>query len=148
MLDITRSLAAAKRLPMIPKGCYSNALLTMATDEEFQDGWYVEGFALPTINGTRIPIEHGWLEVPDGKIIDPSFAVLGHTDVTYFPAIRLRWQRAEKMMLRNIRLPYMLYHKSLTNRAAYANAMVDAYTAAFGEDVAKKLSLTRKTSPK
>ena len=120
----------------------------MTSDVELQGGWYVEGFALPTITGTRITIEHGWLEVPDGRIIDPSFAVLGHTDVAYFPAIRLQWQQAEKMMLRNIRLPYMLYHKSLTNRAAYANAMVDAYTAAFGEDVAKKLSLTRKTSPK
>ena len=148
MLDMTRSLAAAKRISLQPKGCYANALLIMASDEELQGGWYIEGFAVPAIEDIRVPIEHGWVHVPDGRIIDPSFAVLGHTDVAYFPAIRLRWQRAEKLILRNIRLPYMLYHKSLLNRAAYTNAMVDAYTATFGEDVTKKLSLMQKTSPK
>ena len=109
MFDVTRSLDVANRILLKRRVCYANALLTMASAEALQTGWYVEGFAIPTIKDICMPVEHGWVQLPDGRIIDPSFAVLGHTDVAYFPAIRLRWQRAEQLILRNIRLPYMLH---------------------------------------
>ena len=78
MLDVARSLAAAKNVPPKKKACYTNAVLTMLYYEEFQSGWYVEGFAIPTIRSTRIPMEHGWLQLKDSSIIDPTFAALGH----------------------------------------------------------------------
>jgi hypothetical protein len=151
MFDITRSLAAAQRLPLKPKACFANAVLTMAAYDEFQSGWYVEGFALPTIKNFRLPVEHGWVQLPDGTIIDPTFALLGYTDVAYFPAIRMRWKRAEKLILANARLPYMLSDKSFKTQrtgTAYCKAMTKAYAAAFDEDVTKKVSLMQKTSAK
>ncbi len=151
MLDITRSLAAANRIPLKKRACYANALLTMASYEEYQNGWYVEGFALPTMKDIRMPVEHGWVQLPDGSIIDPSFAILGHTNVAYFPAIRMRWKRAEKLIIANARLPYMLSYKgfkTVRTRAAYTKAMTKAFALAFDEGFAKKLSLMQKTSVK
>ncbi len=143
MFDITRSLAAANRIPLKRRACYANALLIMASYEEYQNGWYVEGFALPTIKDIRMPVEYGWVQLLDGSVIDPSFAVLGHTEVTYFPAIRMRWKRAEQLIIANAQLRYMLSHKAfktLRTRAAYTKAMTKAFAMAFDEDLAKKLS--------
>jgi hypothetical protein len=82
-LDVTRSIAAAERIPFQKKRCYANALLTMYAYEEYQRGWYVEGFAIPDIRGVRIPFEHGWVELPDGRIIDPSFAAFAAMVLTF-----------------------------------------------------------------
>ncbi len=142
MFDVTRSLDVANRIPLKRRACFANALLTMAAYDEYQNGWYVEGFAVPTMKDIRMPVEHGWVQLPDGTIIDPTFAVLGHTDVTYFPAIQMRWNRAEKLILANARLPYMLSEKSfktLRTRAAYTKSMTKAFAMAFDEDFAKKL---------
>ena len=151
MFDVTRSLAAAKVIPLKRRACYANALLTMASYNEYQNGWYVEGFALPTIKDIRMPVEHGWLQLPDGSIIDPSFAILGHTDVAYFPVIRMRWKRAEKLIIANAQLPYMLSHKAfktLRTHAAYMKAMTNAFAAAFDEDFALNLSRFQKVKAK
>ena len=42
--------------------------------EELQTGWYVEGWAIPDLKGMRLNQEHGWVELPDGSIIDPTYA--------------------------------------------------------------------------
>lgn len=141
MLDVTRSLVAAKTIPLEKKACYRNALLTMLYNKEYQSGWYVEGFAIPTIGNIRIPLEHGWVQLTDGSIIDPSFAILGHTEVTYFPAIKLQWKRAIKLSLDNPSLPYMLSHRTIHNRAAYFKARSDSYKTAFGENYPASLSI-------
>jgi hypothetical protein len=133
MLDFARSVAAAKTIPLERKACYKNALLTMLSNKEYQSGWYVEGFAIPTIGAFRIPMEHGWLELPDGSIIDPSFADLGHTEVAYFPAMKLQWQRVLKLCRDNPSLPSMLSHQANRHRAAYLKARSDAHRAVFGE---------------
>jgi hypothetical protein len=95
-LDVTRSVAAAERIAAQKKGCYANALLTMYSYEAYQRGWSVEGFAIPDITGVRIPFEHGWVELPGGTIIDPSFAALGRRDVTYFPPFACRGSVSKK----------------------------------------------------
>ena len=59
------------------------ALLTMYAYDAYQRGWYVEGFAIPDIRGVRIPFEHGWVELPDGRIIDPSFAAFAAMVLTF-----------------------------------------------------------------
>jgi hypothetical protein len=129
MLDIPGSLEAARTIPFEKKACYRNALLTMLSLEAYQSGWYVEGFAIPTIKGIRIPMEHGWVQIKDNRIIDPSFAVLGYTEVAYFPAIKLTWNKGIQLILKNSRLPYMLSHRTKHNRAAYLKALSDAYQA-------------------
>src|SRR5215211_4273703 len=94
MLDVSRSLAAAKMIQVEKKACYKNALLTFLSRDEFRAGWYVEGFAIPDIKGVKIPFEHGWVELFDGSVIDVTFADLGHASVTYFPAIKLSFHQA------------------------------------------------------
>jgi hypothetical protein len=133
-LDVARSVAAAERISVQKKGCYANALLTMHAYQAYQRGWYVEGFAIPDIQGVRLPLEHGWVELPDGTVIDPSFAALGHREVSYFPAIRLPWKRAEKLLVQRAVLPWMLLQRSRRNRAAYYKAQADSYSVAFGKD--------------
>jgi hypothetical protein len=133
-VDVTRSLAVAKTIPLKKNACYSNVLLTMLYHKEYQSGWYVEGFAIPARESIHILMEHGWLQLTDGSIIDPSFADVGYTQVVYFPAIKLRWKRAIKLFLDNTPLPYMLTHRSIHNRASYLKAFSDSYKTAFGID--------------
>ena len=101
--------------------------------QHIKRGWYVEGFAVPDMKGgVRIPFEHGWVELPDGRIIDPSFAALGHRDVAYFPALRLPWKRAEQLVLHSAPLPRMLLHRTERHRTAYRKAQAASYQVAFG----------------
>lgn len=145
MLDVPHSLSVAKNIPLKKKACYRNALLALLCQEELQHGWYVEGFAIPTIGNLRLPMEHGWIELKDGRIIDPSFADLGHTDVAYFPALKLQWKRARRLIFEHVSLPYMLSHKTIHHRAAYLKALLDAYKAAFGTEYS---ILLEKAKPK
>jgi hypothetical protein len=128
MLDVARSLAAAKRITVQPKECYANALYTLLCHREYRSAWYVEGFA-NTHNGGG-PFEHGWVELAEGSIIDPTLAVLGHTNVTYFPAIKLNYEQALRLVETSALVPSMLWHKSVHNHTAYLKAHQDAHAAA------------------
>ncbi len=135
MFDRSRSLAVDQRLQLEKKACYRNALLAFLSTEEFRSGWYVEGFAIPTVKGMRLPLEHGWVALPDGSVIDVTYATLGCTNVEYFPALRLARTQAMALVRRAAPLPYMLRHRSNHNRSAYRKARAAAYQAAFGSDV-------------
>lgn len=136
MFDIARSLAVADGIPPEPRACYKNALLAFLARDELHDGCYVEGFAVPDFGNFRLPLEHGWVELPDGTVIDPSLAVLGHTDVAFFPAIRLTYRQAERLVADEVALPCMLSHRSEPHRRNYLKAQAQAHEAAFGAAVA------------
>jgi hypothetical protein len=135
MFDVARSLAIAKTIPVEKKACYANALLAFLCTKAFHDGWYVEGFAIPAIKGLRLPVEHGWVELPDGSIIDVSFATLGHTDVRYFPAIRFTFAQSLRLVKQDAALPRMLLQRTPRNRAAYLKSQQLAYQSAFGTTI-------------
>ena len=90
------------------KSCFKNAMVAFLTLEEFRRGWYAEGFAIPDLNGLRLPLEHGWIALPDGGVIDVTYADLGHRNVEYFPAIRLSWEHAMGLVSKDAAMPYML----------------------------------------
>lgn len=132
MFDVTRSLAVADAIPPAPRSCYKNALLAFLALDELRDGRYVEGFAVPDFGGFRLPLEHGWVEMVDGAVIDPSLAALGHTDVAYFPAIRLSRKATRRLVAEEVHLPYLLTHRTERHRRAYFAAQAKAHEAAFG----------------
>lgn len=138
MYDRPRSLALAQRVPLTKRSCFRNALLAFLSLEELHDGWYVEGFAVPDIKGLRLPLEHGWVALPDDTIIDVTYAVLEHADVVYFPALQLTAMQAMRLVETEAPLPRMLLKRSRRNRHAYTAAQEAAYHAAFGSAIAKE----------
>jgi hypothetical protein len=70
------SLFMAKEVWTVPKQCWSNAVRALRTRRKMvREAKYVEGFIeiVPGLN-----IEHGWLELPDGTILDTTRAYLEH----------------------------------------------------------------------
>lgn len=57
--------------PMEPGACFDNAF---AVAQQHNDWQYTEGFAL--IDGAAEPIHHAWLTGRDGKVADPTWALL------------------------------------------------------------------------
>lgn len=54
---------------MEPRQCYWNAYTTVM---EYREYTYVEGYAQMMF----MPVQHAWLEDPDGQVIDPTWAGL------------------------------------------------------------------------
>jgi hypothetical protein len=75
MLDVALLLKIAEEIDVVQKDCWRNAVVAFLNDERFQSGLYVEGWAIPD-NGLPLNLEHGWIEQPDGSIIDPTWAKL------------------------------------------------------------------------
>ncbi len=68
MYDRELSAAVAVRIGALPKLCWTNALKALRTQRLLAGGYYVEGWAI--INYSVV--EHGWIELPDGRIVDPT----------------------------------------------------------------------------
>lgn len=131
-LDIPNSLAIAKTIEIEKRACYKNALLAYLTNKDVRQGWYVEGFAVLEIFGARLPLEHGWIQLPDGRVIDVTSVTLGHANVAYFPALRLSQRQARKLVDTEQPLPVMLSQRTPRHLAAYRKAQKQAHKAAFG----------------
>ena len=103
-------------------------------NEDFQRGWYVEGWAIPD-KEIRINIEHGWIELEDGSIIDPTFVALGDRDVLYFPAIRYTYHEATKRAKgkRNVKLPFISQsYVNVLEHPGYLEAYKSSFKTATG----------------
>jgi len=116
MLDYERSLAITKKVDIQEKECYSNAVYTLLCCEECENGLYVEGFAFLTDRGMLL--EHGWVELTDGSIIDPTLAALGHRNIEYSPAIKLNYDQAMELVENESDIPLML-NGSIQDQEAY-----------------------------
>ena len=99
-LDVAYSHRVAEEIGAQPKQCWSYAVTALQTVAELQrdKARYVEGSVV--WSDYHLPLEHGWLELPDGRIVDPTAVVSvpagTHPQVVYFPAIRydleeVRW---------------------------------------------------------
>lgn len=102
--DHAASVRWAGKVGARPKFCYWNALMALR-ESRGAVGVYVEGFVLSTYG---LVLAHGWVETPDGKVIDPTFPVCEgnepSTPYRYMPALRftyeqLKGKRAERFPL-------------------------------------------------
>jgi hypothetical protein len=82
------SVRWAIRVRARPRSCYWNALRALRVSKGAL-GVYVEGFAACD---SGLVLEHGWIETPDGQVIDPTFPMLSGNDPAspyrYMPALR------------------------------------------------------------
>lgn len=63
--------------------CYRNAYGAIKRLSNVPGARYVEGWVV--WDDLQVPFEHGWLELPDGTIVDPTPAYCNRTDArTYF----------------------------------------------------------------
>lgn len=79
-MDVAASIALAKRIGAQPKQCWQNASAALRGGHKWPKlvpagSKYVEGWA-HIMPGMAIPFEHGWIETPNGDIIDPTVALL------------------------------------------------------------------------
>lgn len=127
MFDIQRSREVANHIIVEKRACYKNALVALLTQDSLARGRYVEGFALPDLGGCRLPMEHGWIELPNGTVVDATYVSMGITDVRYFPVLHLSRQRAARLVERGAMLPVMLNESTPGSREAYLEAQAAAY---------------------
>ncbi len=95
MLDYERSLEIATTMNSVPKFCFYNSVKALRKRSlNLHNAKYVEGCA----KGEIMAFQHGWLELEDGTILDPTFAAIcldrqyegldAPNEYKYFPLFR------------------------------------------------------------
>lgn len=91
-IDLPSSCRLSTCIAAADRECYINAARGLGREGT---SVYVEGFAVTqtTRGSVLIPVEHAWLERPDGTVVDPSpaYSIRATGTATYFPAFR--WSR-------------------------------------------------------
>ncbi len=134
MYNYTKSLEIAEQIYVEQKECFQNAIIAFLTLSELQDGCYVEGFAVPDPD---MPINspHGWIELSDSTIIDPTYASYGHEKCQYFPAVKYTLAQVKRRVYRKSEtlLPLALeYEYGGRKLPAYKKAHDESFKAVFG----------------
>jgi len=93
MYDFDLSKEFASKIHAAPKNCYENARTAFLRYKKLYGGQYIEGFAVVPLgsSSTKLDFEHAWIELEDGRIIDPTWVLLKHRAVEYFPGIKLTY---------------------------------------------------------
>jgi hypothetical protein len=119
MFDQELSLAVKNRMKKHLKTsrCWHNATACLTLDPSLNNCLYVEGWAT-TLSKKDVArgnppfyLEHGWIETPDGKIIDPTFA--GQEDeVHYFAGLKYNVTEVKKFSRKTQERPFYasIYH--------------------------------------
>lgn len=100
-LDRDRSADAALAVGAQVQQCWRNALMALLIVPGF-DGWfYVEGVAVP--DETHVPVEHGWIESPDGQtVIDPTLVLFLNQPIAYYAGVRYSEREARRLIARTL----------------------------------------------
>jgi len=69
-VDRVVSARLADRIQAQPNECYRNAALALFSSLVPADSWYVEGTV--AMLDVSLPLEHGWIELRDKTILDPT----------------------------------------------------------------------------
>lgn len=97
--DHNASVLWASKVDARPKHCFWNALLPVLTTQGAV-GVYVEGFALAPYG---MVLDHGWIETPDGRVIDPTFPACEGNNAAepyrYMPVLRFRYEQVKDIDL-------------------------------------------------
>jgi len=95
--------------------CWDNVYLALSQLRWLRAGKYCEGWAVKAaeVRGGKVlsyhpPVPHGWIELPDGDIIDPTW--LASSAVHYFPSLKLTW--AELAEIDRLALPVGAFNES------------------------------------
>jgi hypothetical protein len=94
------SLRVAVVVEAQPNGCYLNAwLAVLSLPDLFSKGHLIEGWMVLETESTVEVIEHGWCELADGRIIDPSLPFLIPTGehISYFAGVRHRQEEVRAL---------------------------------------------------
>jgi hypothetical protein len=95
--DLPCSLLIAQCVQAQPYRCWRNAALAvLLLPELFADGGsYVEGWIMLPKEQSIVIAEHGWCQLADGRIIDPSILLVERADqpIAYFPGLILSWEQ-------------------------------------------------------
>jgi hypothetical protein len=74
-LDQEESIRLAKQIEPEHSQCWWNASRAVRDVLELCDAWYVEGVMVVVIQGAYQHFDHGWVETPQGAILDPTLAM-------------------------------------------------------------------------
>lgn len=91
-VDPATSRELATRVDAQVKQSYRNAVMALCGGFAPQGCLYAEGWVITEL---PLPIAHGWLETPDGGVLDPTLALL-HSDEELAPfryVVARRWSR-------------------------------------------------------
>ncbi len=106
-LDIPLSKMVAKAVRAKPKECYFNAWRGLSICPALEDGLYVEGY----VYAPKIPFvfEHGWIELPDGTVVDPTlYRDLGNE---YFAGLRFTLEQTLAPLMERRTLPIFDHYR-------------------------------------
>lgn len=100
--DVQLSEAVQKQINARPNECWRNAILALFSTPALEGAVYVEGWCVAFFS-----FEHGWLELPDGTIIDPTIT---EDDMQYFPGVKYTLEELEKRIKKHsLNLPLVRY---------------------------------------
>lgn len=136
MMDYERSLAIAQKMGwhFTFHRCWENAVQALRLcHKHLGNALYVEGwYACPDMVGAPLVQPHGWLELEDGTILDPPYAMTDHEagkrfHHEYFPVHRYRLEELKGVRCASLPLVYKKHGWGGRESEEYQAAMVNAY---------------------
>ncbi len=133
MVDYERSLAIAQQLDYLytPGCCWANAVQALRMKRfHLSNAIYVEGWcAMP---GIGLVQPHGWIELQDGTILDPTYMMADHEQgqrnlYVYFPALHYKLEELKGVRLRSLPRIWRTGGFEGLRNEAYREAMENAY---------------------
>jgi hypothetical protein len=112
VLSIKLSLYALLAIAAQPNHCFENAWRTfLSSPKHFKQGRCVEGWIVFDLEREVVLNEHGWCELQDGTIVDPSILFLVDPDqpVYYFPGVTRDWQEMQTLVQGQCIFPYVRF---------------------------------------
>jgi hypothetical protein len=135
-LDADFSLFLALAIGAEPNTCFNNILdlFQYFPDVFSSQGKFIEGWYVVDLEDEVVINEHGWIELPRGKLIDPTVVLLLPPEqaVYYFPGVERSWQEVHELVQkRDVWFPYVrgsgMYGEDGLGHPAY-NAAYEAAT--------------------
>lgn len=115
-LVVSYSLQALQRIHAVPNCCFDNAWKTFRSfPDTFRHGRFVEGWIVFDMEHEVVLNEHGWCELADGRIVDPSILLLVDPEqpVYYFLGVTRSWEDIEALLRedegKDILLPHVRF---------------------------------------
>ncbi|BCL79555.1 hypothetical protein ccbrp13_20200 [Ktedonobacteria bacterium brp13] len=153
------SFSVAHTIGAEPNTCFDNILdLFQFFPDVFASHTFVEGWYVVDLEDEVVINEHGWVEMPDGKILDPTVVILlpPERPVYYFPGIERSCQEVKEITLqKDFYFPYVRYVGTYgedglghpTYKAAYEAATRKVFDLAAATQPPKKMTFLAAQDP-
>lgn len=110
-LDASRQIASL--IEANPNTCFDNAWHTFLLFPDLfqQTGRFIEGWWVIDLPDEVILNEHGWCELEDGTICDPTVVSLlpEEVPVYYYPGVVRRWEEVARLVEEEKWFPYVRF---------------------------------------